>query len=155
MRILAIDPGTRTGWAWLDTDGGGPEHGTVAFALERGESAGMRFLKFRAWLHGAMAEGKPDLVIYERAHHRGGAATEVCVGMTTRIQEEAERMGAEYVAVHTASLKKHATGSGRAGKAEMISAARERWGVEPIDDNEADALCLLAFAVEKWKEEES
>ena len=43
------------------------------------------------------------------------------------------------------TIKKHATGTGNAGKAEMI-AARVR-GFNPQDDNEADALALLAWAV--------
>jgi hypothetical protein len=31
--------------------------------------------------------GPFDLAIYEQAHHRGGAATEFCVGLTTRVVE--------------------------------------------------------------------
>jgi len=42
-------------------------------------------------------------------------------------------------------IKKHATGKGNAGKAAMIAAARAR-GFDPQDDNEADALALLAWA---------
>ena len=44
------------------------------------------------------------------------------------------------------TIKKHATGKGNAGKAAMIAAARAR-GFAPQDDNEADALALLAWAV--------
>jgi hypothetical protein len=31
----------------------------------------------------------------------------------------------------------------------MIVAARERWGIEIIDDNHADALCLLAYILDQ------
>lgn len=102
------------------------------------------------------------VIVYEQPHHRGGHATEVLVGMTTRIQEFAAEIGAEHAAVHTGTLKKWATGNGRAGKADMIEAAK-RWLwnesfvphrdlaaylAEPMDDNEADALLLLAWARE-------
>lgn len=202
MRILAIDPGTHCGWStW---DGAHVESGVQTFDLKRGESPGMRFLRFRTWLRevvGAVtplwksgcpecgnplktrATDEPDedglyeaewicpdcgwhdlegerrypawLFVYEQAHHRGGAATEILVGMTTRIQEFAAEIGAEHVAVHSGTLKKWATGSGRAGKPEMIVAAN-RWRgykaeLAPItDDNEADAVCLLAWAREGY-----
>ena len=42
------------------------------------------------------------------------------------------------------TIKKFATGNGRAGKPLIIAAARS-WGFEPADDNEADALALLHY----------
>ena len=48
----------------------------------------------------------------------------------------------ELMTVHTATLKKFATGKGNAGKKEMIAAARAR-GWAPADDNMADALTEL------------
>ena len=44
------------------------------------------------------------------------------------------------------TIKKHATGKGNAGKAEMIAAATAR-GFDPVDDNHADALALLDWAM--------
>ena len=153
-RILAIDPGTHSGWAtW---DGAHVESGVQVFDLKRGDSPGMRFLRFRRWLHDigrnlyiySSIPLHKALLVYEQAHHRGGAATEVLVGMTTRVQEFAAEIGAEHEAVHTATLKKWATGNGRASKEQMIAAACERYGVAVRDDNEADALLLLAWARE-------
>ena len=45
------------------------------------------------------------------------------------------------------TIKKHATGKGNAGKDDMIASVRLR-GHTPVDDNEADALALLHWAVE-------
>jgi hypothetical protein len=45
------------------------------------------------------------------------------------------------------TVKKHATGSGNAGKPAMIAAARAR-GFNLTDDNEADALAILLWALE-------
>ncbi len=142
--ILAIDPGTRCGWAYWRQGWRRPESGVMTFELARGESQGMRFVRFRRWLE-ELAAWKPDIWLYEQAHHRGGYATEIAVGMTTRIQEAAILAGAEYKAVHSATLKKWAAGNGRADKQAMIRAAQRFWCIEPQDDNEADALCLLAY----------
>lgn len=53
--------------------------------------------------------------------------------------------------VPQATLKVHATRSGRAEKADMQAAARARWRIskeQELGEDEADALCLLAWAVE-------
>jgi Holliday junction resolvasome RuvABC endonuclease subunit len=107
----------------------------------------MRFLRFRAWLNEikSLAE-KVDVVAYEAAHHRGGAATQLCVGMVTDVLAWAADIGAETMPVHTGTLKKFATGKGNAGKPEMIQAAKDR-GYDPEDDNEADACLLLEYAL--------
>jgi len=144
MNILAIDCGTKTGWAsWSN---GHLESGVHEFAVGRGESPGLRFLRFRSWLVDMLTMTGPGLVVYEQSHLRGGHATDLLVGMTTRVVEECAARGIEYAAVHTATLKKAATGSGKADKRAMIEAASKRWGKRPVDDNEGDALCLLAWA---------
>lgn len=106
----------------------------------------MRFLEFRVWLKGLVETLQPDVIVYEQAHHRGGSATELCVGLTTRIQEVAAECGAEYRACHTATLKAWATGKGTASKEEMMKVAGELLKREPVDDNESDAVLLLAWA---------
>lgn len=152
MRILALDAATRTGWAAGDTtrDPLLLESGVEVFDIRRGESTGLRFLRFRTWLYEIGDLWLPELVVFEQAHHRGGAPTELGVGLTTRVQEFAAERRIEHAAVHTGTLKKHATGRGNAEKPAMIEAARRRWNVEPIDDNHADALCLLAYGIEVY-----
>lgn len=150
ITVLAIDPATSCGWALWQPGWEQPESGTQVFGLQRGESPGMRFLRFRKWLSSMTDDYSPGLYIYEQAHHRGGAATELCVGFVTRIQEEAATHNALHVPVHSATLKKWATGSGRAGKDEMIVRAEERWGVLPSTHDQADALILLAYGLETY-----
>lgn len=152
-----MDPGSKLGWA-LQMGAGAVESGVEDFSLRRGESPGARFLRFRRWLQDVDAltirtTGQHvTLVAYEQPHHRGGHATEVAHGFSTRLQElAAATPGCECVSVHTATLKKATTGNGRAGKDEMIVAARRRWQIEPTDDNHADALCILAWAVERYQ----
>ncbi len=154
MRILALDCATKTGWAICE---GGKiiESGVQEFSLQRGESNGMRFLRFNRWLSEMVLA--IDVIAYEQAHHRGGAATEVCVGMTTRVQELAASRKCECLPVHTGRLKKWATGNGAASKDAMIEEASSRiiaqdlhaMLVTIIDDNHADAILLALYA---WSE---
>jgi len=152
MNIFALDCGKKTGWAMLVNDS--LESGVQEFSLHRGESPGMIFLRFNAWLAEMFRLGKPELVVFEQPHHRGGAATHLHLGFVTRIEELCAKANVEYTMVHSATLKKWATGSGRAGKEEMVVRAREFLSREPIDDNEADAVLILYWAKESFVNED-
>ena len=52
-----------------------------------------------------------------------------------------------YQGVPVGTIKKHASGKGNAPKQAMIDAARQR-GFNPADDNEADAIAILLWALE-------
>lgn len=142
--ILAFDFGSHTGWA-LSESGRRITSGVQKFELGRGESQGMRFIRFSAWLREMLDTTKPELVVYEMAHHRGGWATDLLVGFTTRLQEECAARNINYQGIHSATLKKAVTGSGKADKTMMITRVAEHFGLDPgkLDDNEADALGLL------------
>lgn len=146
--ILALDMATKTGWAIMTDDGRVIESGVQDFTKRRGESNGLMFLRFRKWLASMMnfGSGPVSLIAYERAHYRGGAATEICVGLQTRAQEIAAEHGIPSAPVSTTTLKKFATGKGNANKAAMMNAARRCLGRDPIDDNEADAVLIAAWA---------
>ena len=148
MLILGLDLATLTGWA-LVRDGRVIESGVQDFTKRRGESNGLLFLRARAWLV-AFGNPAPDLVAYEAAHFRGGAATEICVGLQTRAQEQAAAWGVESAPVATGTLKKWATGSGAAKKPAMMAWAAGKLGRAPIDDNEADALAVALWAAETY-----
>jgi len=83
LNILALDMATKTGWATNINK----TSGVQTFDVRRGESPGMRFLRCRGWLN-EMAQllGSIDLIAYEQAHHRGGAATACCVGLVSTVQ---------------------------------------------------------------------
>lgn len=142
--ILAIDPGRKTGWALLED--GMTESGVMDFGLKRGESQGMVFVRFNAWLKKMIAHHLPEVVIFEQPHHRGGAATQLLYGMTTRIQERCDLCNIQYTAIHSATLKKYATGKGNAKKGEILKTAWVKWPKRIIqDDNEADALWMAEW----------
>ncbi len=155
MKILSIDPGSKCGWAIIEDAGIDKslvvESGVQVFDLKRGESAGMRFIRFRKWLNDLMSFWKPGLVVFEQAHHRGGAATELCVGFVTRVMEIATEYGVNYTSCHSMTLKKWATGKGNADKTKMIEPVRQKFpDIQIIDDNHADAILLGLWAHEEY-----
>ena len=151
MIVLGFDVGVKCGWAVLSGQRI-VESGVQEFALSRGESPGLRFLRFRHWLvellEKAFAPGERGLVAYERSHHRGGYTTEVHLGMTTRLQELAAERRLEVLPVHTATLKKASTGSGRGSKEAMIRAATRLVG-RSVQEDEADAILVALWAAKE------
>lgn len=147
MKILAIDPGCRLGWAIYAN--GIIESGVEDFSLKHGESVGMRWMRYRAWLQKMFVNQlliPLTFVLYEQPYRVKGYAPELLHGMTTRIQEECERRSIHYVPVPPARLKKFATDKGNAKKEAMLSEARKRFGDQIEDDNEADALLMIELA---------
>jgi len=144
MNILALDCGTKTGWATIID--GNIESGVQDFTKKRGESNGMLFLHFNKWLR-EVTPWDITLIAYEQAHHRGGAATEIGVGLMTRVMEFAVSIEADYMSVHTGTLKKNTVGKGNASKDEMMAWFKTKVGRDPVDDNEADAYAILKYAI--------
>ena len=146
MKILSLDIATKTGWA---TNIAGKKSGVAIFEQKRGESPGIRFLRCRAWLGSIhnLIGGYPELMVYEQPHHRGGAATSIIIGLLTEVLAFAAAREIDLMTVHSATLKKFATGNGRANKDLMIDASKN-FGWDPKDDNEADASLLLEYAMD-------
>lgn len=146
---LALDTATVTGWA-IRPHGSLVVSGTMDFQHDaKRESPGMRFLRFSKWLYGMIEDHGVTLIVFEQSHQRGGAATTVSVGLTTHLMSVCADRCIEHQSVHSRELKKFATGKGNAPKEEMLRLARLRWGPHVSDDNEADALWLLAYSEER------
>ena len=84
------------------------------------------------------------------------AAVEVCSSALGAIRDTRRRrftaqhlvrLREAYQGVPVGTIKRHATGKGNAPKAAMIAAAHGR-GFSPADDNEADAIAILFWALE-------
>lgn len=144
-RILALDMATKTGWA------SGTSSGTEDFRKKAGDSRGMIYIRFEAWLTEICGYIEPELIVYERPHARGRAANELLNGLLAHLQAYCERCGIEYTDCPSTTLKKFATGKGNASKEMMIDAYRKRLGVDPIDDNHADAWWLHAWAEDQYR----
>ena len=143
-KILALDMATKTGYALNAT--GGTISGTENMKKKTTESRGMVFVRFESWLRDMIELHKPEVIVYERPHTRGRAATEVLNGLLAFVVKLCDIHGIEYTDCPSTALKKFATGIGNAGKPEMMAACESKFGIVPIDDNEADALHLLDWA---------
>ena len=145
VKILALDMATKTGWATYPSRISGVEN------LKRrpGESRGMLFLRFDAWLEEMITLHRPGLIVYERPHARGRAANEILNGLLAYLTAACEKFGVEYTDCPSTTLKKFATGRGNASKEEMISACVQKIQ-PPEDDNHADALWLLEWAISQF-----
>lgn len=142
MKILALDPAIKFGWA-ISTSLYGMEN----FSPKSGESSGFKLIKFKAFLLKTIATEKIDLVVYERAGGRFkndimSHAQWIAIIETVCIEQKVE-----YRAYSSTEIKQFATGKGNANKTDMIKAAVRMYKKPIKDDNIADALHLLHLAI--------
>lgn len=153
MKILAIDPATKCGWAHSYGAGG-----TWDLSVRRDESSGMRLIRLRGKLNEIKDNLGVDLMVFEAARNAAPTMQGALVVQsefqailkTWAIDNEIDFRG-----YSPGEIKKHATGKGNAGKDMMIQAAEEKWpDVQFVDDNHADA-CWLLDLVKSTLEEKS
>ena len=145
--VLALDLGTTTGWASLA--GGILHSGTASFRSGRYDGGGMRYLRFQHWLE-QLAEDSGGLrAIYfeEVRRHIGTDAAHLYGGFLSTLTAWCEQRAIAYQGVPVGTIKRFATGKGNAGKDAVLAAMRQR-GFQPVDDNEADAIAILLWAME-------
>lgn len=141
MTTIALDLGTTTGFALGRP--GAVVSGVQSFKNDRFSGGGMRYLRFRRWLeelHGATP--LTEVVFEEVRNHKGVDAAHVYGGLMGQLTAFCEEKHIPYEGIPVGQIKKFATTKGNAPKEAMIAAVR-KWGYEPADDNEADALALL------------
>ena len=156
--ILALDLGQHTGWAVRTTDGA-IASGVHEFRPGRYEGGGMPFLRFARWLDELRSEtqlpgldpgtggGSPATVFFEEVRrHLGTSAAHCYGGFLAHLTAWCEMNRIPYQGVPVGTIKRHIAGKGNADKAAVIEAVR-RLGFAPVDDNEADALALLHWAI--------
>jgi Holliday junction resolvasome RuvABC endonuclease subunit len=139
MNIIAFDLGANLGWA----RNGEPSHaGHILLTGPRAHRQG-QLLDYLANLfsHAFLLE----LVVYETPFARGRDATRSSWGSAGVIEAAASLAGLPVLDVAVATIKKFATGDGRASKDEMILAAYGL-GYDGSNEHEADAWCLLKYA---------
>lgn len=147
--LLAVDLGTRTGWA-LRLPDGTITSGTQSFAPRRHEGGGMRYLRFRGWLNEIHDITRPrigTIVFEEVRRHMGTDAAHIYGGLMAHLTAWAEAMKIPYRGIPVQHIKRAATGKGNAKKDAMIAAVEAR-GFRPRDDNEADAIAMLLGTIE-------
>jgi len=141
--ILALDLGTKCGWATL-SGSGEIKSGVVKY------STGDRYREFAAMLERLEPQYQPFKAIYYEkvSRHMGVRAAHVYGGFLGQLEVFSNRSKVPFTGLHVGTIKKHATGKGNANKDQMFVAAREQWPDQNVvDDNQADALWILDLAV--------
>jgi hypothetical protein len=152
--LLCLDLGAKTGWALYDD--GATVSGTIEFRPSRFEGGGMRYLRFRQWISevaaktskAALAGGAGlDAVYFEEVRfHAGVDASHAFGGFLATLTAWCEQRRIPYQGVPVGTIKRCVAGKGNASKDDVIAAVRAL-GFDPADDNEADALAILHWAL--------
>lgn len=144
--ILAIDPGNEYGWALK-------KYSTIESGWERltngsKNHTGKKFELFRLWLDDLESIDLKEIWYEEVKRHNGLHAARAYCGYVAVLQMYACRRGIPCSGVGVGTIKKFWTGNGRADKEMMIKEANKR-GFDTDNDNQADALALLHYVIEK------
>lgn len=149
MGILALDLGTHTGWAYRSDDGQ-ITHGVIYFKPNRFEGGGMRYLRFKEWLTEIRElQGNLSALYFEEVRgHKGTDAAHVYGGFLATLTAWCEAEQVPYEGVPVGVIKRYITGRGNASKLTVMGSVN-RLGHRVTDDNEADAIALLYWVLEK------
>lgn len=151
--ILALDLGTKLGWATVDRNGV-VRSGSVN-CTPRGKNAhpGHRWSAFRDRLTECYADlGEIHAVYFEEvmAHGKKGqpntVAAHIYGGFLAHLEHWCSGRNIEPIGISVSTVKKAWAGHGHASKELMIATAEAK-GFRPKDDNEADALAILSLAI--------
>lgn len=120
----------------------GVEHKT--YAGDRRQRAGEVMLAMNRVLRDLTAHGL-ECVVYEDTFMRGINASKALYGLVGVIEACCYSAGFTALWVPAVTVKKWATGSGKASKADMIATA-QIMGYEGDNEHEADSFLLLKYA---------
>jgi crossover junction endodeoxyribonuclease RuvC len=145
-RILALDLGTRTGWA-SGPVGGDPRYGAQTIG-KPGEEVGRFAHLFDAFLSDLITDEHPYVIVFESPILPRVTRPETVrklMGLAWHTELVAYRRDIECREANIQQVKKFFAGYARADKSAMIAAAQGR-GWKVFDDNIADALGIWSFA---------
>lgn len=149
MKILALDAATKTGWAY------NRKANTTAGLWElksKDKSNGERLRKLVRRLDLLHKMQGVDLLVLEEFNTAavGHHAKLVLGGIRGVIDLWVYDNKIPLKLVKPTEVKKHALRRGRAGKELMLMSARKKWPhLQIVDDNVADALWILDFAMKQ------
>lgn len=154
MTVLALDCATLTGWAVGFRAHGGAQGfaSGVKDLAPKGAKVhpGARFRRLRNLMLD-VKQKNPMLKFIAFELPIGESTSQLqksySHGYVAIIQLFCADHGLGYRGVHVGTLKKFMTGRGNAEKSEMIAAVKAR-GFEPQDDNEADAIAIMLWALQ-------
>lgn len=158
--VLCLDLSKRAaGWARWRTGQPHPAFGTWTLGSAY-TSMGRTFVALHRHLHDQFTIGKPDLVVYEEPLLLGPAAgnttadtQKVLIGLAAHCESYCDAKGTRCFAVNMSTWRRMFIGSMKRGterrqlKDYVIARCREL-GLKPDDDNQADAIGILAHTLQ-------
>lgn len=139
-KVLSLDIATKTGWKTSTASG------VWDLKPNRGESEGMRVVRFKSKVRELIELEGITLISYERPAGMHKASIMVASEMIGVLKDLAIQKGIDLACYSASEIKKFATGKGNANKELMIAAA-VKLGFSPKDDNEADAIHLYNLTI--------
>lgn len=140
--ILALDIATLTGY-YNPKDGGG----VWDFDIAKASNSLKQYKSFRDTLVRYIKANEIKQVVAEDVNVRGyfnamrklsefrGILKEVCESLNIN----------PPVFINVTSIKKNFTGDGKATKSKIIRVCKMKYGLEPVDDNHADAFAVFMY----------
>jgi Holliday junction resolvasome RuvABC endonuclease subunit len=139
---MGLDLGTDFGIAVIDGDGRRALATTYKLQSSTDHSFGIRLFRLESMLNATLERLVGEVIVgYESVNrHAGTRAAHVYGAYYGIVERFVHEHGLRLEPVSVSAIKKTATGSGRADKQQLITAARDRWGEWVSDSNSADAL---------------
>lgn len=148
--ILAFDLGLSTGWAYAE--GAALRVGTIKEA-DRDVSYGGRFSRFRATVGALLDEVNPQMVCYEDAAHAARrtstAQAALWFGWQAHLTAACHERQIPYFDVTTNTFKAAFKLAGNCGKNPILTRCQSL-GIDVANDNEADAVAVLSWALGEY-----
>lgn len=139
-KILALDIATKTGWKTETSSG------VWDLKPNRGESEGMRVVRFKSKVKELIQLEEINIISYERPGGRNKYSIITASEMIGVLKDLSIEMNVDIACYSSKEIKRFATGNGNCNKEAMIKAAKEL-GYHPKDDNEADAIHLYLLTI--------
>lgn len=147
-QVLSLDIATHCGFHSDHSSG------TMDFTESMRRNNNKQHKAFRDWLIGYITQHGIKQIVAEdvsAGSSRGGFKSSVKLAEFRGILFEVcdELNLPEPALVNPTTVKKWATGDGRADKKMMIEYCKRRWGIDPITDDEADATHIFMYYIRK------
>lgn len=153
-RVAALDMAGRTGWAVWESSMAKPESGSKLVSEAAGAANdGQFFSAFFTWVEFKFCDA--DFIVYEQPYVNARTNQRTAVrlfGMAGLLEFLCERRAIECRKINIGDARRHFIGAkAAAGKREAVKKATidqcEARGWPVVDDNEADALALMDYAL--------
>ena len=143
MRIMGLDPSSKTGYVILDEDGNLVKAGVIHYKPEPDRFA--RYEKYEHKIYRLCCDYEVDLVVVEGFSFAGKFNNSFQYELGTVYRMMLYKHDIKFVEVPPTTLKKFITGKGNSKKDLIILGVYKNWDFDPTDDNEADAYGLAQF----------